>query len=81
MAALLSSLEEKLYQEDPSKKIDSRLLEDCNSWVRLILRIYSLNRWPHQTILSFSGPSVSTVDVLLTRIRFTFADIIKIFEI
>ena len=69
MAALLSSLEEKLYQEDPSKKIDSRLLEDCNSWVRLILLIYSL------------GSSVSTVDVLLTRIRFTFADIIKIFEI
>ena len=69
MAALLSSLEEKLYQEDPSKKIDSRLLEDCHSWVRLILRIYSL------------GSSVSTVDVLLTRIRFTFADIIKIFEI
>ena len=35
----------------------------------------------HRTILAFSGSSISTVDVLLTRIRFTFADIIKIFEI
>ena len=35
----------------------------------------------HRTILAFSGSSVSTVDVLLTRIRFTFVDIIKIFEI
>lgn len=51
VAALLSSLEEKLYQEDPSKKIDSRLLEDCHSWRQTCsqLRVVGRNIWPNLT--------------------------------